>query len=70
MLVKSIQIPYKWEDINIDDDNVDVFVELEDGYVCTLTLATAKNIESFMDPENINHVEPTYPNNLNQSPKW
>lgn len=47
MLVKEISFvrPNLLED---EDYNLDVFVELENGYTCTVGVATAKNIMSFI----------------------
>ena len=62
MLVKSISFPTYLEDItDIENSNIDVFVELEDGYNYTVVVATAKNIESLMDKEKMNYFEPGYP---------
>ena len=62
MLIKSISFPTYLEDItNIENSNIDVFVELEDAYTYTVVVATAKNIESLMDKEKINYFEPGYP---------
>jgi len=62
MLVKSISFPTYLEDImDIENSNIDVFVELEDGYTYTVVVATAKNIESLMDKEKMNYFEPGYP---------
>jgi hypothetical protein len=62
MLVKNISFPTYLEDItDIENSNIDVFVELEDGYTYTVVVATAKNIESLMDKEEINYFEPGYP---------
>lgn len=47
MLVKKISFvrPTLLEEIpDIEDYNLDVFVELEDGYTYTVVIATAKNI--------------------------
>lgn len=48
---------------DIENDNIDVFVELEDGldYNYTVVVATAKNIEFLMDKENLNYFSPGYP---------
>ena len=52
MLVKKISCPTLLEEIpDIEDNNIDVFVELEDGYTHTVVIATAKNIVSLMDKE-------------------
>ena len=62
MLIKSIIFPTYLEDItDIENSNIDVFVELEDGYTYTVVVATAKNIESLMDKEKMNYFEPGYP---------
>jgi hypothetical protein len=64
MLIKSISFPTYLEDItDIENSNIDVFVELEDAYTYTYTVvvATAKNIESLMDKEKINYFEPGDP---------
>ena len=62
MLIKSIRFPTYLEDItDIENDNIDVFVDLEDGYTYTVVVATAKNIESLMDKEKMNYFEPGYP---------
>ena len=56
MLIKSISFPTYLEDItDIENSNIDVFVELEDGYTYTVVVATAKNIESLMDKERMNY---------------
>ena len=64
MLIKSISFPSSLEDItDIEDDNIDVFVKLEDDYdyIYTFVVATAKNIESLMDKEKMNYFEPGHP---------
>jgi hypothetical protein len=64
MLVKKISFvpPNLLEKIpDIEDHKVDVFVELEDSYTCTVVVATYKNILSLMDKEKINFSEPSEP---------
>ena len=62
MLIKSISFPTYLEDItDIENSNIDVFVQLEDAYTYTVVVATTKNIESLMDKEKINYFEPGYP---------
>ena len=64
MLVKKISFvrPNLLEEISdIEDYNVDVFVELESGYTYTVVIATAKNIVALMDKEKINFSEPGDP---------
>jgi hypothetical protein len=61
MIVK-ISFPTYLEDItDIENDNIDVFVELEDGYTHIVTVATTKNIESLMDEDKMNYFRPNYP---------
>jgi predicted nucleotidyltransferase len=58
MLIKSISFPTYLEDItDIENSNIDVFVELEDGYTYTVVIATAKNIVSLMDKEKMNYFQ-------------
>lgn len=62
MLIKDLSFSIYLEDItDIENDNIDVFVELENAYVYTVVIATAKNIESLMDKERMNYFEPDYP---------
>ena len=64
MLVKKISFvrPNLLEEIpDIEDYNLDVFVELEDSYTCTVVVGTCKNILSLMDKEKINFSEPSEP---------
>lgn len=64
MLVKKISFvrPNLLEEIpDIEDYNLDVFVELEDGYTYTVVIATAKNIVSLMDKEKKDFSEPGDP---------
>ncbi len=62
MLIKSISFPTYLEDItDIENSNIDVFVELEDAYTYTVVVATAKNIESLMDKDKMNYFEPGFP---------
>ena len=46
---------------DIENDNLDVFVELENGYTYTIVIATAKNIVSLMDKEKTNFFGPGHP---------
>ena len=62
MLIKRISFPTYLEDItDIDNSNIDVFVELEDACTYTVVVAKAKNIEFLMDKERMNYFEPGYP---------
>ena len=61
MLIKSISFPTYLEDItDIENSNIDVFVELEDGYTYTVVVATAKNIESLINEKKVNYFELSY----------
>ena len=64
MLVKKISFvrPNLFEEVlDIEDYNLEVFVELEDGYTYFVVIATAKNIVSLMDKEKTHFSEPGYP---------
>lgn len=65
MLIKEIRFPTYLEDIeDIEDDNIDVFVELENDhdYTYTVVVATVKNIESLMmDKQKMNYLRPGHP---------
>jgi hypothetical protein len=64
MLVKKISFvsPNVLEKIaDIEDYNLDVFVELEDGYTYTVVIATVKNLVSLMNKEKTNFLEPGDP---------
>ena len=48
--VNNISFPTPLSEIDcIDNDNVDVFIELEDGYKYTLVVITPKNIAKLME---------------------
>ena len=64
MLVKKFSFvrPNLREEIpNIEDYNVDVFVELEDGYRFTVLVGRAKNLEWLMEKEKKNFSGPSHP---------
>ena len=62
MLVKNITFVSDLQDIvNIEDENIDVFVELENNYIYTLVVATARNIEFLMDKNRMNYFEAGHP---------
>lgn len=46
---------------DIENYNVDVFVELEDGYTCTVVVGTAKNLECLIEKEKKNFFGPSHP---------
>ena len=52
MKVKRMRFPTVWENNpSIENQNMDILVELENGYVYSLKIATRKNIEYIMDQE-------------------
>ena len=61
MKVINIRIPYDLESIDIENDEIDVFVDTEDGYSYVLSMATPKYIQSRMDYEKKNFYGPGYP---------
>lgn len=62
MLVRSISFPSPLINIeDIYDDNIDVFVTLEDGSDYTVVVTTYKNILSLMDKDKANFSEPGCP---------
>lgn len=64
MLVKKITFPSPLEYIeDVNNDNIDVFVELEDGYEYTyiVVVATPKNLVSLMDKKNSDFLETGHP---------
>ena len=62
MLIKSISFPTYLEDItDIENSNIDVFVELEDDSTHTVVVATPKNIEFLMNKEKMEFFEPGHP---------
>lgn len=62
MLIQSINFPSPLTDIeDISDDNIDVFVDLEDGSSYTVVVATCKNVLSLMDKDKADFSEPGCP---------
>tara|TARA_B110000902_G_scaffold255774_1_gene321576 strand:- start:321 stop:596 length:276 start_codon:yes stop_codon:yes gene_type:complete len=62
MLVKSISFTTYLEAItDIENSNIDVFIELEDGDSYTVVIPTAKNLLSLMDKQKTNFSKPEYP---------
>ncbi|MBL1225702.1 hypothetical protein [Enterococcus sp. BWR-S5] len=50
MKIKAIRYPTTLDKIeDITNDNIDVFVELEDGFTYVLVIATIKNIKEMME---------------------
>ena len=61
MKVINIEFYYDWEDVDIENDNIDVFVKTDDGFNYVLSLATPKNIQFLMDKDEIDYEGPGYP---------
>lgn len=66
MLIKSITFPtsfkdYGEEQADIENTNIDVFVESSEGYTYTIVAITPKNLQYLMDKEKMNYLEPGYP---------
>ena len=62
--MKIINIEYPTElskILNINDDNIDVFVELDDGFSYNLVVATPRNLETLMSREEIDYLSPGHP---------
>lgn len=49
------------EIINKENDNIDVFIELEDGSKITIVVRTPKNLISLMNRENVDYLTPPQP---------
>lgn len=52
MKVPQIEIPYRWENVNPKNENIDVFVKLESDYTYVVTLATPNSFESCLEENN------------------
>jgi len=62
MIVKKISFPAPLEDVeDVYDDNLDVFVDLENGLNSTVVVATPKNLMYLMKKENSNFLSPGEP---------
>lgn len=62
MKVTNIKFPIYFSNIEeIENDNIDVFVELEDGMSYTLVISTPKNYYWYMDKEGLNYIPPSPP---------
>ena len=50
MIINKISYPTPLSNVRcVENDNIDVFVELEDGYTYTLVLITPQNIKHLME---------------------
>ncbi|MEX3618800.1 hypothetical protein [Paenibacillus glucanolyticus] len=62
MKVLKISYPTSLSEIsNKENDNIDVFVELEDGYSITVVVSTPLNLLDQMNRDNINFIAPPQP---------
>ena len=62
MKVKEISFPIPLKNIeNIYDDNIDVFVDLENGRSYTVIVGTYQNVLSLLNQENSNFLPPGEP---------
>lgn len=62
MLLKRMRFPTVWENNpSVENQNIDVWVEAENGYVYILVVATAKNLEYLMNQENLSYFSPGHP---------
>jgi hypothetical protein len=62
MLIKKISFPSPLEYTeDIYDDNLDVFVELEDGSEFTVIVGTPKNLLTLMNQHEMDFLEPGCP---------
>ncbi len=58
MKIKSITYPTALHNgVNIEDDNIDVFVELEDSRTFCVVVATYKNIATQMENSKTDYLE-------------
>lgn len=57
MKIINIDFPTPLSEINdVENDNVDVFVTLEDGMTYTVVAITPKNLAEYMNKENLNFI--------------
>lgn len=57
MKVNKIEYPVPISQIkDIENDNIDVFIELEDGFRYSLVVSTPKNLIWYMDKEETNYI--------------
>jgi hypothetical protein len=62
MRINNIMFPTYLKDIkDIENGNIEVFVEVENGYIYTVVVATAKNIDYLMEKKKMNYFEPGHP---------
>ena len=61
MKIKNIRYIHDWDFMDPENDNIDVFIEVENVDTYVLTVATPKNVEYLMEKYGINYSDPGYP---------
>lgn len=62
MNIKNIKYPTPLTDVkDIENDNIDIFVETDDGMSYTFVVTTPKNYYWYMDKEGINYIPASPP---------
>lgn len=57
MKINKIEFPTPLSEIaDIENDNLDVFIELEDGFSYNVVVSTPKNLIWYMEKENLNYI--------------
>jgi len=51
----TIRVPHSLDDLDVDNGNYDVFVELDDGRVYSITVATPNNVYWCMQNEGLDY---------------
>ncbi len=58
MKIIRVEYPTSLSSIeDIENDNIDVFIELKDGIKCTVVVATPKNLIWYMEKEGKNYLD-------------
>lgn len=55
MRVKKIEYPTNLSQTNVENDNIDVFAELEDGVTYTVVVSTPNNFYEYMSREKVDY---------------
>ncbi|MGE7113095.1 hypothetical protein [Lysinibacillus sp. NPDC047702] len=57
MKITNIEYPTALSQVtDIKDDNIDIFVKLDDGFSYTLVVCTPKNLETLMEKEGLEYL--------------
>jgi len=60
--INNIKYPTPLSSVkDIENDNIDVFVELEDGITYTVVVSTPKNLKWYMDKDEMDYIDPNPP---------